>query len=116
MTQRRTPPGAQDQFAVNLIAGMSVEDAAEDAGFSKNTGYNLLKDEAFNERLEDLRERVRAAIADNIAVDLTEAAREAVEALRGVMNGPTMFSDIRAADRIKAAEVLLTLAGFGSGD
>ena len=113
MTQRRTPQGAQDQFAVNLIAGMSVEDAAEDSGFSKNTGYNLLKDEAFNERLEALRDRVREAVADNVAVDLTEGAREAVAALREILKAPTMFSDARAADRIKAADVLLRLAGFG---
>ena len=48
-----------------------------------------------------------------MAVDLTEGAREAVAALREILNAHTMFSDARAADRIKAADVLLRLAGFG---
>ena len=70
-----------ERLLAGLLAGLSVRDAAAEAGLSRATADRRLGDERFRGRLDS----ARRALTSALAVRLAESAAEAHDVLREVM-------------------------------
>lgn len=88
-------------LAIRVAAGLSVSDAATVIGCSVSHGWRLSRRPDFAARVAEL----RTAATDRAVGALGDAALEAVQVLRSVMQD----SESRNADRVAAAGKVLTL-------
>ena len=91
---------ADEVLLLALACGATVENAARQAGISNRTAHRRLADEAFRQRLHE----VRADMVQRTAGALTAAANEAVRTLVDLLKAPQP-----AAVRLGAARSVLEL-------
>lgn len=91
--------GDREALLVGLLAGRTLEQAAEAAGMSRSTAARYLADGGGRELLEEMRVERRARIMDALAA----AASEATTVLRRIMLDRQESSQVR----VSAAKALL---------
>lgn len=91
---------ADDQLLMALACGVTVENAARQAGISPATAYRRLAEPAFRQRLQKL----RGDMVSRTAGTLTAAANEAVRTLLELLKNPTS-----SAVRLGAARAVLEI-------
>jgi hypothetical protein len=91
---------ADNALAMALACGATVEVAARKAGVSERTAYRRLADDAFGQRLADL----RTDMLQRTAAMLTAASLEAVKTLLGLQQ-----AGMTATVRLGAARAILEL-------
>jgi hypothetical protein len=91
---------ADEQLLMALACGVTVENAARQAGISPATAYRRLADASFRRRLQAL----RGDMVSRTAGTLTAAASEAVRTLLELLKSPAA-----AAVRLGAARAVLEM-------
>jgi hypothetical protein len=97
---RKGRRNADDQLLMALACGVTVENAARQAGISPATAYRRLADPAFRQRLQTLRGDMVSRTAGTLTAAATEAVRTLLELLK---------STASAAVRLGAARVVLEM-------
>ncbi|HEY7312930.1 MAG TPA: hypothetical protein VH643_26435 [Gemmataceae bacterium] len=97
---RKGRRNADDQLLMALACGVTVENAARQAGISPATAYRRLADPAFRQRLQGLRGDMVSRTAGTLTAAATEAVRTLLELLK---------STASAAVRLGAARVVLEM-------
>ncbi|MES5431602.1 phage replication protein [Enterococcus gallinarum] len=92
----------QDRFLKALLECASVDQACKKAGINRTTGYKYLKDPVFLAKYRGLR---RDAM-QQVTTQLQQAAVEAVDVLKEVMNN----TEAPAASRVSSAKNVLDVA------
>jgi hypothetical protein len=91
---------ADDQLLMALACGVTLENAARQAGISPRTAYRRLAEPSFRQRLQAL----RGDMVSRTAGTLTAAASEAVRTLLELLKNPTS-----SAVRLGAARAVLEI-------
>lgn len=92
----------QERFLNALLESNSIEEASEKANITRQTGHRYLKDPVFLENYRGLR---RDAM-QQVTTQLQQAAVEAVDVLKEVMNN----KEAPAASRVSSAKNVLDVA------
>lgn len=94
-------------LAAKVAAGSTVRDAAKAVGWSESRAYRITGTSEFKRRVAELRtEAVAAAVGA-----LSEAATEAVQALRAALQAEKPSDQINAAKAILASLATITELG-----
>ena len=88
-------------LAAKVAAGESVVKAAESVGWSVSRAYRITSTPDFKRQVAEIRTRAVSAAVGS----LTEAAKEAVDALRNALRSE------KPSDQITAAKAILTALG-----
>lgn len=91
---------ADEQLLMALACGVTVENAARQAGISPRTAYRRLAEPDFRQRLQ----KMRGDMVSRTAGTLTAAASEAVRTLLELLKNPTS-----SAVRLGAARAVLEI-------
>lgn len=91
---------ADEQLLIALACGSTVENAAKKAGIAESTVYRRLRDQEFQQRLDE----VRRDMVERASSMLTAAAMEAVRALVELLG-----KDSPPATRLGAARAVLEI-------
>lgn len=92
----------QERFLNALLGSLTVDEACKKSNITRPTGYKYLKDPVFLEKYRSLR---RDAM-QQVTTQLQQAAVEAVDVLKEVMNN----TEAPAASRVSSAKNVLDVA------
>ena len=79
---RKGRRNADEQLLMALACGVTVENAARQAGISPSTAYRRLADASFRQRLQKLRGDMVSRTAGTLTAAATEAVRTLLELLK----------------------------------
>jgi hypothetical protein len=79
-----------------LACGVTVENAARQAGISPSTAYRRLADPAFRQRLQQLRGDMVSRTAGTLTAAASEAVRTLLELLKSTASAAVRLSAARA--------------------
>ncbi len=87
---------ADDVLALAIAAGLTVADAAKQAGLGERTVYRRLQEPAFQRQVCD----IRAAMVAQVSGQLVEASVAAVTTLRGLLDAESESVRLGAAKAV----------------
>jgi hypothetical protein len=87
---------ADEQLLMALACGVTVENAARQAGISPATAYRRLADPPFRRRLQTLRGDMVSRTAGTLTAAATEAVRTLLELLKSSASGSVRLGAARA--------------------
>ena len=95
-------PQKQTKAIVSLLSCRTVSEAATQAGVNESTVWRWMREEAFQEALQEAKQRMVA----QAIIQLQQATGEAVGTLRGIMAD----GEAPASARVTAAKAVLDMA------
>jgi hypothetical protein len=95
-------PQKQTKAIVSLLNCRTVSEAATQAGVNESTVWRWMREEAFQEALQEAKQR----IVTQAIIQLQQATGEAVGTLRGIMAD----GEAPASARVTAAKAVLDMA------
>lgn len=95
-------PQKQTKAIISLLSCRTVSEAATQAGVNESTVWRWMREEAFQDALQEAKQRMVA----QAIIQLQQATGEAVGTLRGIMAD----SEAPASARVTAAKAVLDMA------
>ena len=95
-------PQKQAKAVISLLNSRTISEAASQTGVNESTMWRWMREEAFQEALQEAKHRLLA----QAVIQLQQATGEAVETLRTIITD----KDAPASSRVSAAKVVLETA------
>ena len=96
-------PQKQTKAIVSLLNCRTVSEAATQAGVNESTVWRWMREEAFQDALQEAKQRI---VTQQAIIQLQQATGEAVGTLRGIMAD----GEAPASARVTAAKAVLDMA------